>query len=69
MLKLHLFAFMQWSPLILGYMGDSSDSDSEHEAGVEWDADPGKHYPSHLPRFWLILKIQPDRVESFFHCR
>lgn len=49
---------------IAGYDGGSSDS--EYEEALMSDQEP--RCPL-MPDFWLIIKIQQDRVEVYYHTR
>lgn len=48
-----------------GFEGDISDENMDDTASV---SDGGLCAPR-LPEFWLIMTVQPDCVELFFHCR
>ncbi|XP_013407252.1 KICSTOR complex protein SZT2 isoform X2 [Lingula anatina] len=47
-----------------GYEGDSSDSDAE--GGMLSMHDTGPQQPR-LPDFWLLMKVNRDKVDIFFH--
>ena len=49
-----------------GYEGDSSDSD---EAGAMMSFSDSLLHPPVLPNFWLIMRIDKDCVEVYFHTR
>lgn len=49
----------------VGFEGDISDADMDDITSL---SDAGLSYPQ-LPKFWLILQIQHDRVELFYHAR
>lgn len=49
---------------VAGYDGGSSDS--EYEEALMSDHEP--RCPL-MPDFWLIIKIQQDRVEVYYHTR
>ncbi|XP_077980912.1 KICSTOR complex protein SZT2-like isoform X2 [Glandiceps talaboti] len=49
-----------------GYEGGTSDSDDEGHMMSETDIG---RYQSLMPEFWLILKINEDKVDVFFHSR
>ncbi len=50
-----------------GYDGDSSDSDEE--GAMLSYSDTQLRRPLVLPKFWLIMKVNQDNVEVFFHAR
>ncbi|XP_023246457.1 KICSTOR complex protein SZT2 [Copidosoma floridanum] len=49
-----------------GYEGDTSETDDEDE--FQWLADLDRRRDN-LPNFWLILRVEHDLVNVYFHCR
>ncbi|XP_012229201.2 KICSTOR complex protein SZT2-like isoform X1 [Linepithema humile] len=47
-----------------GYEGDSSNSDDDYQWLVELDKRRNR-----LPNFWLILSVESNHVNVYFHCR
>lgn len=47
-----------------GYEGDSSNSDDDYQWLIELDRRRDR-----LPNFWLILSVESNHVNVYFHCR
>ncbi|XP_066247487.1 KICSTOR complex protein SZT2-like [Euwallacea similis] len=56
------------SESITGTDGGYDDDVSEDDDDYEWVVTLGNKR-THLPNFWLILKIEQDLVNVYFHCR
>lgn len=50
----------------VGYDGDSSDSDDD---GAMMSFSEAMMHKTMVPDFWMIMKIDKDRVEVYYHTR
>lgn len=47
-----------------GYEGDSSNSEDDYQWLIELDK-----CRDYLPNFWLIMNVESNHVNVYFHCR
>lgn len=47
-----------------GYEGDSSNSEDDYQWLIELDKRRDR-----LPNFWLIMSVESNHVNVYFHCR